>query len=128
MSELPGKPLDPNVAANWLAGGVSTAADMRARLPKLRELVDGQRDRVTAARAAAAERRREADEADDVQQAEEALLTAGEAALRTAEAREAAQAQSERQTRENAEAAERAAEKERQREIEDGLIRLGKSA
>ena len=124
--ELPGQPADPR-HFNPLAG-VATIPAMRSRLDELRQAIDAQGERATAARAVVAERRQALAEAEDVQQAEAAALDRLRRAEREGEAAIERKRESERQDRASREWAERRAAEARQRAIEDGLIETGRRA
>ena len=124
--ELPGRPVDP-LQYNPLAG-VATIPAMRSRLNELRQAIDAQGERATAAGAVVAERRQALAEAEDVDQREAAALDRLRRAESEGEAAIAAKRESERQDRANRERAARREAAARQRAIEDGLIETGRRA
>ena len=125
-AELPGRRLtdgEINDTAAPFGLNAVTAADMRLKLPGLTELVDMQASRVTAADAEVATARQALEAAEAVAQGERHVLTILTRNRTLAEA-----AVEERRDADAARLAAERAERQRQRDIEDGLIQLGKQA
>ena len=118
---------DLDAARNLLAGGAASLSEMQQAAAGLAEMFDGQRRRAEAAAEAMEAARRELAAAEANQQQEDAATADLARSLKSVEGAISRKHDSDRQDRTNAEAATRRAAAQRQRDIEAGLIRLGRT-